>query len=89
METSHEIAVTALDAAHRRAVEEIIGAALQQNQLLIISVAEVSATPGAATPRRAQSIGDWTSVYEGLTDEEVETIDREAKTRANLTRHLP
>jgi hypothetical protein len=56
---------------------------------LVISVTEVDVKAPASTPRRAQSIRDWTTVYEGLTDEEVEAIDREVKTRANLTRHLP
>jgi len=29
---------------------------------------------------------DWTRVYDGLSDEEIEQIDAIAKTRANLTR---
>jgi hypothetical protein len=89
METSHEIDVTSLDDEHRRALEDVIGTQLRHNQRLMISVTEVDVTPATDTPRRAQSISDWTSVYEGLTDEEVEAIDREVKTRANLSRHLP
>ena len=89
METSHEIDVISLDAEHRRALEDVIGAALQRNQRLVISVTEVGATPVAGTRRCGQSISDWTDVYEGLTDEEVDAIDREVNTRADLTRHLP
>ena len=89
METSREIAVTSLDDEHRRALEEVIGTPLRRNQRLTISVSEVGTTPSATPPRRAQSIGDWTGVYEGLADEEVEAIDRRVKTRADLARYLP
>ena len=89
METSHEIDVTSLDDKHRRALEDVIGAQLRRNQRLMISVTEVDMTPSAVPAQHAQSISDWTSVYEGLTDEEVEAIDHEVKTRADLTRDLP
>jgi hypothetical protein len=39
--------------------------------------------------RPAQSVDDWTKVYEALSDAEIEAIDRIAKTRADLTRNLP
>ena len=89
METSHEIDVTSLYEEHRRALEDVIGTELRRNQRLLISVTEVDLTPEAAAPRRAQSIGDWTSVYEGVSDEDIEAIDREVKTRTGLSRHLP
>lgn len=85
MEMSHNIDVTALDAAHRQALEDVIGTELKANQRLIISVTEVDVT--AARP--AQSLSDWTSVYEGLADEQVDALDREFNTRANLSRPLP
>ena len=46
---------------------------------------------GDATQSRgpAPSLEKWTTVYEGLTAEEVEAIDRELKTRANLARDVP
>ncbi len=83
MGTSHEIDVMALDAAHRRAFEDVIGARLEQNQRLVISVT------APASPRSAQSLADWSGVYEGLTEDQVEAIDREMKKRANLTRSAP
>jgi hypothetical protein len=83
METSHEIDVIALDAAHRRAFEDVIGSHLEQNQRLVISVT------APASPRCSQSLADWTGVYDGLTEDQVEAIDRDLKTRANLTRSLP
>ncbi len=87
MEASREIDVTNLDAAHRQAFEDVIGTRLQRSQRLIISVAEIDPTAGAAPS--AQSIDDWKKVYEGLSDDEIASIDRDVKTRANLTRNLP
>jgi len=82
MDMSHEIDVMALDPAHRQAFEDVIGAPLEQNQRLVISVT-------APPPRFSQSLADWAQVYDGLTEDQVETIDRDLKTRANLTRSLP
>ncbi|HEV3006840.1 MAG TPA: hypothetical protein VGX78_20385 [Pirellulales bacterium] len=88
METQRNIDVADLDAPHRRALEEVIGCELGARQRLFISVTEVPAEPnGVARP--AQTMEDWTSVYDGLSDAEVEAIDKIAKTRANLTRNLP
>jgi hypothetical protein len=89
METSHTIDVMTLDATHRRALEEVIGVQLQANQRLIIGVTEIDVSASEATPRRTQTVQDWTKVYEGLSDEQIEEIDRIAKTRADLTRNLP
>jgi hypothetical protein len=89
METSHTIDVMTLDATHRRALEDVIGVQLQANQRLIIGVTEIDVVASEGTPRRAQTIEDWTKVYEGMSDEQIEEIDRIAKTRADLTRNLP
>lgn len=89
METSREIDVTNLDEKHRRALKDVIGTQLHRNQRLIISVTEVDVATHEPPARAAQSISDWTNVYEGLTDQEIEDIDRAVKTRANLTRNLP
>ncbi|CAN5224470.1 hypothetical protein BH10PLA2_BH10PLA2_11200 [soil metagenome] len=40
-------------------------------------------------PRPAQTLEDWTRVYECLSDEEIEDVDKSVKTRANLSRNLP
>ena len=47
------------------------------------------AIPQTATPQPVQTLDDWTHVYDGLRDDEIEPIDKIAKTRANLTRNLP
>lgn len=88
METSLNIDVATLDTPHRRALEEVIGRELVTSQRLIISVIEVP-LPETAVPRPAQTLEDWTHVYDGLSDQQVEGIDAIAKTRANLTRNLP
>jgi hypothetical protein len=85
------IDVTSLDPAHRRALEDIVGHQLQAHQRLIIQITEVktSGVAEVASPQRTQSVEDWSKVYEGLTEEQVEAIDQTVKTRANLTRNLP
>ena len=82
-----QIDVVSLDASHRRALEEVIGRELASNQRLTISVSDVAAPSPA--PKPAQSLKDWTGVYDGLSDEEVDEVDKVVKTRANLTRPLP
>ena len=42
-----------------------------------------------AEARAAQSLANWTGIYDGLTEDQVEAIDRDINTRANLTRDLP
>jgi hypothetical protein len=81
-----KIDVSTLDAPHRRALEDVIGRELRANQQLLISVIELKT--GDAT-RPPQSLEDWTRVYDGLSDEQVDAIDQIAKTRAGLTRDLP
>ena len=88
MENKVNIEVATLDPPHRRALEEVIGQQLAGNQRLVISVIDV-ATPQAGEPRPTQTLEGWTQVYDGLSDEEIESVDKIAKTRANLTRKLP
>ena len=83
MEQDLKIDVAILDAPHRRAFEEVIGRELEVSQRLIISVIDL--TPSKATASRpAQTLDDWTGVYEGLSEAEIEEIDKIAKTRANF-----
>lgn len=87
METALQIDVATLDAPHRRALEEVIGQQLASNQRLVINVIQV--TIPVTDDRPSQSLDDWTRVYNGLSDTEVEAIDAIVNTRANLTRDLP
>jgi hypothetical protein len=80
-----------LDAEHRSAIEHVVGQTLRENQQLIIQIADVDdgrGTPGADT-RRPQTLAEWTTVYEGLSDEQIDAVDAIIKSRANLTRNLP
>ena len=88
MEKDLKIDVATLDAPHRRALEEVIGQQLTKNQRLIISVVAVELPPSDGY-RPAQTLEDWTHVYDGLSDEDIEAIDDVAKSRADLTRDLP
>ena len=88
MDRELKIDVAPLDDPHRRALEEVLGRHLEANQRLNISVTEVNIPPSDQT-QPGQSLDDWTKVYDGLSDEEIESIDKIAKTRARLTRNLP
>lgn len=88
MESERKIEVATLDLSHWRALEEVIGHQLRGNQKLVISVIDEVTSPAGDT-RPTQTLDDWTGVYEGLSDTEVEKLDALAKTRADLTRELP
>ncbi|MEO8494077.1 MAG: hypothetical protein ABI614_03335 [Planctomycetota bacterium] len=85
MDTERKIDVATLDLPHRRALEDVIGHELGTHQQLIISVHEISPN---TDDRPVQTLDDWASVYDGLTDSEVDAVDAAVKTRANLTREI-
>ena len=89
MQPNLNIDVAALDLPHRRALEEVMGQSLAANQRLVISVTDIETPPSDPSERPVQSLDDWTKVYEGLNDADIESIDKIAKTRADLTRNLP
>ena len=66
METDLNIEVSALDAPHRRALEEVIGHELAASQKLVISVIDV-AVSSTSEGKPPQTLEDWTSVYDGQT----------------------
>ena len=81
-----------IDASDRRSLEQIVGQTLRDNQRVIIQLAEINVPKQEAAQndaRSRQTLEDWTSVYDGLSAEDIEEIDKIAKTRADLTRHLP
>lgn len=82
--------VAALDDAQRQALEHVIGHELRENQRLIISVSELDLSKPAKSEgeRCPQTVADWAQLYAGLTEQQIEEIDRIAKTRVNLTRDL-
>jgi ribosomal silencing factor RsfS len=80
-----------IDQVDRHVLEHVVGQALRDNQRLIIQIAEVDLAHEIPTTdaQPPQTLADWTKVYEGLSDEQVEAVDKTIKTRANLTRNLP
>jgi hypothetical protein len=88
MENDLKIDVANLDVPHRRALEEVIGRELAVSQRLIISVIDAP-NPRVSASTPGQSLGDWTGIYDGLDDAEIEAIDQVAKSRANFTRIFP
>ncbi len=88
MQNDLNIDVTTLDESHRQALEEIMGLQLTAGQQLVIHVIEPTGSNSSAA-RPAQTLEDWTGVYNGLSDSQIEAVDKVAKSRANLTRNLP
>lgn len=79
-----------LQANERSAAELLVGHRLRGNEQLILQVLEQDAAESSVQDSRpAQTLEDWIRVYDGLNDEEIETIDAIARTRADLTRDLP
>ena len=79
-----------LRAHERSAAELLLGHRLRGNERLILQVLDLDVVqPTAQDSRPAQTLEEWTHVFDGLSDEEIDTIDVIAKTRANLTRDLP
>lgn len=84
--------VSALDDAQRHTLEHVIGRELRENQRLVIQVVNLDLAPESPSPGGTPTAGrlpDWCNVYEGLSEQQIEEIDKIAKTRANLTRDLP
>lgn len=88
MENALNIDVAALDAPHRRALEEVIGQQLAVHQQIFICVTDKDLA-SSLDRRPPQTMADWTKIYDGLSDEQIEQIDQIANTRANLTRDFP
>ena len=84
METSREIDVVSLDVAAPPALEGVLGTPLHSNQR---RDHQCDAGQCRAEHRKrgpAQRIEDWTNVYEGLSDQEIQVIDEIVKTGRHL-----
>jgi hypothetical protein len=82
--------VAEIDAADRQALEHLLGERLAEHQQVIVSIVNINLAESRETPaaKPAQTLDDWTRVYDGLSDEVIEDLDKVVKTRANLTRYL-
>ena len=92
--------ITNLDDAHRRVLEDLVGRELKPDERLVIEVTQASATRVTETsvnaaegqepaPKYNARLEPWTKFYEGLSEEEIDAIDREINTRADLSRLSP
>ena len=74
--------------ADRRALEHVIGRQLGDDQRLVIRVINVEVTPGAPnhTEDGIDDLPEWCSVYDGLSDDAVVSLEKTILTRADLSR---
>lgn len=71
--------VREINAGDRRALEHLLGAPLQDDQTLIIQILTPATDvqpAGARSPGQAEVLPDWCNVYEGLSDAEIDELDR-------------
>lgn len=76
-----------LDRSDRTALERVVGHKLADGQQITIQItssdqAAIQSTQSNSVPE----LPDWTDVYKGLDDSEVEELDAAIRERANLTR---
>ena len=64
-----------IEASDRVALEHVVGAELREDQQVIIQVVE-TVSPNGEAPAAEGLLPDWCNVYEGLTDEEVDRIQK-------------
>jgi hypothetical protein len=92
--------ITSLDDAHRRALEDLLGRKLKPDERLVIEVTQATAAQVTETTVKVGEghepalkynarLEPWTKFYEGLSDEEIDAIDREINSRADLSRPSP
>jgi len=75
-----------LDHGDRSALERVVGHALGEGQRLIIQVLTPE-RPAAEPPAgELPDLPEWTDVYAGLSDAEIDDLDAAIRERANLSR---
>jgi hypothetical protein len=79
-----------IDSNERRMLERVIGRELEENQCVVIQVV-TPVNPSLNDPeKRAESqpgkLPEWCNVYEGLTNEQVEDIERVILDRSDFAR---
>lgn len=66
-----------LDSEDRSALERVVGHRLRENQQIVIQVVGlVVAPPAPVSSGSAAPLPDWCGVYDGLTDDQVDDLDR-------------
>ncbi|CAN5153894.1 hypothetical protein BH10PLA2_BH10PLA2_02200 [soil metagenome] len=80
--------VDELSLADKRAIEHILGIDLAGNEQITIRVSKLDTPPSAFVENADEQIPEAWKIYEGLSDEEVDKLDRAIRQRANLTRNF-
>jgi hypothetical protein len=78
-----------LGSRERRALEDVLGKRLEDNQQVMIQVVTVagqSANNETRLDDPAAVLPDWCRVYDGLTEEEIAQVEEIALQRSDLTR---
>ncbi|HEX3871946.1 MAG TPA: hypothetical protein VHV77_15985 [Pirellulales bacterium] len=74
-----------IDALDRRAVENLIGQPLGEDQQVVIQIVGPAARQSKNETNGAHGLPEWCNVYAGLSDQEIAEIEKIALTRADLT----
>jgi hypothetical protein len=69
----------------RRAIEDFLGHPLQDHERLVIQVVGQGAQ---GQPQTGAGLPEWCNVFAGLSEEEIDTIEKIALTRATMARPL-
>jgi len=79
--------VSDISLTDKLALEHVIGRQLAENQQVVIQIfsRDLRSEPAATETGSAHGLPNWCDVYAGLTDGEVEAVERTVLQRANLT----
>jgi hypothetical protein len=73
-----------LGKSERSAAEQLVGHALDERQQLVIQIVTPEKSAGANAAEAGDELPEWCDVYAGLSDEEIEALDRAISRRLNL-----
>lgn len=73
----------------RAVLEQVLGVPLQSNQRLIVQVVGPPKAEAESAPStQVAEIPEWCRLYDGMTEEEIEALERTVLTRADMTREF-
>ncbi|HEY2416104.1 MAG TPA: hypothetical protein VGI40_27930 [Pirellulaceae bacterium] len=71
------------------AAEQLVGHALHENQRLVIQIVSLDEPlKEHAAGTEQEQLPEWCNVYAGLSDEEIEALERAISRRLDLTRSV-
>lgn len=77
-----------LDTNDRTALERVVGHKLRENQRIVIHVVGANVPSGVESPTASEALPDWCDVYAGLSEAEVDELDR-GIVRSPSSRNVP